>query len=135
MEIQKKLDELKQIHKKQFLYGSASALAAWDQQVYLPEKGINARAEISSFLQSQIFELQTSDRLREIIESIEKDDEFEGITKEEKAIVRESKRGYLKLKIIPPELFKRYVEGGVIGQKKWEAARKASDFRIFPARA
>ncbi len=119
-----------QLRREAETLGSVAALAAWDQETYMPPGAAEARAEQLGLMARLIHERQTSDALGEAIAACEADASLMG---DERlgASVREMRRDYDRETKVPAELIEEIARTCSQGQQAWKAARKASDFAAF----
>lgn len=125
------MEELRGIWKKRTQYDTAITLLHWDMDVYMPEKGLQATTEALSLLEMQNFETLVSERNGELIQQLKVAAVYESLTPEEQTMLNLFEHEYKKTKIIPPQLYDRFVRVVAQAQKNWQKARQASDFKLF----
>ncbi|WP_082853908.1 hypothetical protein [Kosmotoga sp. DU53] len=125
------LEKLKALSKELELINAAVATMAWDQRTYMPPKSAGTRSEAIGYLSTIAFKKFISDETGEIIRELEKEDNFNRLDENEKAMVRIAKREYEKAKAIPPELFQKFTITASKSETVWEQAKKNNDFKSF----
>ena len=98
----------------------------WDQEVMMPEGGINARAMQFSVLSTMRHELIVDNKLSGLIEEMSK---YGG--EEERSIHREIKRMHERAMLIPTELIKELSQLTTRSFPMWVEAKRKSDFKHF----
>lgn len=120
-------DNLKQLGRELQLVGDTQALLSWDQEVLLPKKGIQYRAEQMSWFSGWQHDRFTAPEVGEWI--AEAGDSIE--SQEEKANLREWKHQYEQETRLPKRLVQEFAETRVHAQSAWTEARQKSDFSLF----
>ena len=120
-------DAVMKLVREVHVLGSVEELLAWDQETYMPPKGVHARAEQHAAVATVRHERQTQPRIGELLENLDGrlDDPIE------QANVREARRDYDRAVKIPAELVGRIAKATSLGQQAWAEARKASAFDKF----
>ena len=98
----------------------------WDQEVMMPEGGINARAMQFSVLSTMRHEMVVDNKLSGLIEEMSK---YGG--EEERSIHREIKRMHERAMLIPTELIKELSQLTTRSFPVWVEAKRKSDFKHF----
>ncbi|MDY6774553.1 MAG: carboxypeptidase M32 [Halobacteria archaeon] len=104
---------------------NASSVLNWDQEVMMPEKGVEARAQELSTLSSIKHEILTDDETGEILDSVKPNGE------DEEAVVREIQREYTRSVEVPDELVEEISDTSSRAHPVWKKAREKSDFDEF----
>jgi len=127
--IKKNLDVLKQLVAELKVIGTAASLLAWDQEVYMPVKGIKVRGKQLAYLSSlshvKLISKQVGNAIKELKEC--KDD----LDLKERALLRTLSHDYFKSIKVPKELVSELTETTTLAQRAWENAKNKSDFKIF----
>jgi carboxypeptidase Taq len=105
-----------------------SAVVGWDEQVYMPPKGGEARAKHSALLATLEHDRQADPALGEYLRACRNDPK---LSPAQKALVREARRDYDKATKIPFELVRAISETSVKAHAVWVEARKTNSFRSF----
>lgn len=113
--------------KKMQNYSEALSVIFWDMRTGAPKKGLPQRAEVIGTLSAELFALQTSDALGELLTQLE-NEELDFVTRR---LYEEVKKGYEESKKIPADEFKAYTILKAKSEAAWEDAKAKSDFSIF----
>ncbi|HNO78511.1 MAG TPA: carboxypeptidase M32 [Phycisphaerae bacterium] len=105
---------------------AVDALIQWDQDTYMPQKGVNARAEMCAQIAITSHQLQTSDALGELISNVEETGEPARDTN-----IREAKRNYERASRLPSELVEQLSRASSLAKSAWAQARQENDFPAF----
>ncbi|MCT6922678.1 carboxypeptidase M32 [Metasolibacillus sp.] len=115
--------------KKMQNYHEAISVIYWDMRTGAPKKGLEQRAEVIGTLSSEVFALQTSNELGEMLAALEaKQGELDFVTKR---LFEEVKKSYDESKKIPADEYKAYVILQAKTENAWEEAKEKSDFALF----
>jgi carboxypeptidase Taq len=122
---QKLLDRTREIN----LLRSASQVLEWDEQTYLPTRGVEYRAEQLSYLGAKAHALFTDPVVGEWLESSRK----AGLAPEsdEGVNVREWTRSYERATKLPVEFVEEFEKTAALSREAWKNARQAGDFSAF----
>jgi len=126
-----KLNKLKDILGEVSDLNRAAAVLGWDQQVYMPPAGNEARGQQLGTLGKIAQEKFIADEVGVLLEGLKR--EFAGAdpASDEVAMIRVASRNYEKARRVPPAFI---VEQAVVTSRAYEAwieARAKSDFSIF----
>ena len=127
--IEFKLLELKDYIKVMENTKQALDLIYWDKMVMMPRKAVEGRSEVIAHLSEQLFNLQTSPKLKEFIDYFEPI--LEKLDKVNKSMVETLKKEYEETKKIPVERYKEFVILASKSEVAWEEAKERNDFSIF----
>ncbi len=107
--------------------GTVAELLAWDQETYMPKKGIALRAEQLSTMASVAHERLSSDEFGTLLRQLDEDiDDPVRATN-----IREMRRFYDRAVRVPAELVARIAKTTTLAKEAWVKAREASDFALF----
>jgi carboxypeptidase Taq len=106
----------------------ASAVLGWDQEVYMPPKGVVHRGQQLATLATTAHELLTSDKYGGLLHELSQKTDLEDT---EKSNIRLSLEDYEKNKKLPPEFVERLSKLTSAGFNAWVDARKQNDFSLF----
>ncbi|KGP93088.1 peptidase M32 [Pontibacillus chungwhensis BH030062] len=120
---QKFMDYVKEITQ----LGEAIGLMGWDLRTYAPKKGVEGRSEVIATLSSKIHEMQTSDQMKEYIDTLKGQTDHEIVQKS----VEECEKDYNQARKIPTAEFKEYVALQSKAESVWEEAKDKNDFEMF----
>ncbi|EYE87475.1 peptidase M32 [Fervidicella metallireducens AeB] len=126
--LQENITELKEQIKKMEYLGNALGVLYWDMRTGIPKKAIPYRGEILGYLSSELYKLQTSEKIKELMDYFKNVDELDDVTK---AMVENVKKDYERTKKIPADKYREFVILQSAAEAKWEEAKEKSDFNIF----
>ncbi|MBE6055206.1 MAG: carboxypeptidase M32, partial [Clostridium sartagoforme] len=129
MELNKKIDELKDYLSQYERLQQAIALIYWDMRTNIPNKAAESRGKVLEYLSGEAFKMITSPKIEEFIKELTAyKDEMNHV---EKRILQELERTYNETKKIPHDRYVEYVGLCSNSQLAWEKAKDTSDFEIF----
>ncbi|MEG7332995.1 carboxypeptidase [Bacillus sp. 0102A] len=129
MEIHTYKKEFFDLLKRIAHYSEAVALMHWDSRTGAPKNGSEDRAESIGQLSTDIFNIQTSDRMKELIDALY--ERFDDLAVDTKKAVELAKKEYEENKKIPEAEYKEYVILCSKAETAWEEAKGKSDFSLF----
>jgi len=126
-----KLNRLKELLGEVSDINHAASVLSWDQQVYMPSGGNEARGQQLATLGKIAQEKFVTDEVGRLIDDLKQ--EFAGADpdSDEAALIHVTARDYDKAKRVPPEFI---AEQAIVSSKvfaAWTEARSKSDFSIF----
>ena len=124
-------DDLLEISNELNNVQNAIYLLAWDERTYMPEGAVEGRSETISDLSRIYHRLITSDRLKKVLDELNKESVNAELDDLQKAAVREMTRDFERRYNIPDELIKEMAKVSSKSQAAWEKARARSDFELF----
>jgi carboxypeptidase Taq len=108
---------------------SAASVLAWDQETYMPEGSVGARAEQLSTLSSLLHRYSTDASARALASDVAS---YQGdLPAEQQAIARTFARDVEKATMLPERLVREQARVASLAQDAWKKARSASDFSLF----
>ena len=107
----------------------ASSILGWDQQVFMPPGGSQARAEQLATLDKIAHEKFTTDEIGVLLETLAAAD-FNADS-DEASLIRVAQRDYDKARKLPPDLVVALSRTCSLGQSIWAKAREKNDFSQF----
>ena len=120
------VEQLKQKSRKITNIEEASEILHWDQEVMMPEKGVEARQQQLSTLSGLSHQILVSEELGKAIENIEP----ENLSQGDKSSYREIKREHNRSTSVDQELVEKISSQSSQTLDKWKKARKEGDFNI-----
>ena len=127
--LEQKFNEFKEYIKTMEITKQAIDLIYWDKAVCMPRKAVDGRAEVIGLLSEQLFNLQTSKELMEMLKyfKVHSDD----LDEVSKSIVKNIQKEYDETKKIPIDRYKEFVILTSRSETAWEEAKDKNDFNIF----
>ncbi len=119
------IEEVNTFSRIQAIQGQLS----WDQQVMMPPKGANARAETLAWLSGRAHEIIASEKMGELI--IDLENNVTNLNEDQKTNVIEMRRSYDKSTKIPAEFIEKLTKVRSKAMGIWAEARKEKDFGLF----
>lgn len=110
-----------------FYIGDALGILQWDQEVMMPDEGIEARAKTNSALSSVFHEKITDEDFDSLIDDID----VSSLSSDKQANYREVKRIVERQSKTPEELVKELAAEKAKAVQTWERAKENSDFELF----
>ena len=111
--------------------GAAAAVLGWDQQVYMPPGGAEARAMQLSTLTKTTHDWFVSDEIGQLLEDLESELAGADYDSFEASMVRVTRRLYDRERKLPSELVAELSKATALAHQAWQEAREASDFAQF----
>lgn len=131
MDAQKNYDELIKEVKEISLLGSCYGVLEWDIQVNMPPMGGEIRSQMTSLLAGMMHEKFVSEKIGDMISSVEESDIVKDPLSVEAVNVRELRYLYDKETKLPKELVEEFEKTTSLAYNEWVAARKESNFKKF----
>lgn len=107
----------------------AAAVLQWDQEVYMPRKGAEARGEQLATLQALAHRLFASDETAELLEALEGD--LDALPPRMAKLAEVTRYDYDRALRLPEAFVKEFAIAQCRAYEAWTAARAASDFARF----
>lgn len=117
------LDRIKDLGKLEAI----DALLDWDQEVMMPSKGLEARAECAAFVAGLKHERRTSAEMGELLMGL--DGETGDPVRDTN--VRETRRRYQRAVNVPVDLVQELARTSSLAKEAWAAARRDNHFPTF----
>jgi len=129
--MEENIARLKTLLAEWFDLDRASYLLEWDQQTYMPVKGIDARGQQIGTLRKLAHERLTSDEVGRLLEELQPYAAQLHPDSDEARLVKVTQRKYDKKTRVPPAMVAELAELGAAGYAAWQVARAESNFAIF----
>jgi carboxypeptidase Taq len=130
-EIQKTVDQFKELDQRICHYNEIVELVSWDQQTGAPKKGKALRSNALGTLSTDVFQITMSEEMGHYLETLSSSQVYEQLDEVTKACVRERKREYEKMKQLPPALYKEFVIHSSNAHDVWEEAKNTNNFAHY----
>ncbi len=111
----------------------AAYLLEWEQQTYMPPKGIEARGQQMGTLRRLAHERITSDEVGRLLEELQPVVAQLDPDSDEARLVKVTQRKYDKKTRMPPAMVAELAELAAAGFAAWQVARAESNFALFQA--
>lgn len=109
----------------------AGALLSWDQEVYMPEQGVQARSEQLSTLSALAHEMITAEESGRLLEAAEAEAAALDYDSDDASLVRVVRRGYDRSAKLPTEWVIRATQTASKAFVAWRQAREENNYAIF----
>ena len=133
--MKKPLEELKRLDAEVKTLEEVQAVLDWDQQVYMPERGVHARSEQASWIAGAIHEKNTNPRVGDLLDKLGASDDnplgAEQMSDNDRRLVRAIYRDFKLATRLPSDLVSRIARVTSIAQPVWAEARRKSEFKLF----
>lgn len=110
---------------------SIGAVLGWDQETYLPTRGVDHRSEQQAMLAGMSHERFTSPRVGELLAATATHPQMKETQSDVAANFREIKRLYDRASKLPSSLVEELTRTAVRAQSAWVTAKSKSDFATF----
>lgn len=110
---------------------SIGSLLNWDQEVMMPPKGADFRAEQSSLVARLAHERFTSPQVDELLNHLAGSPLVADPESDAAAVVREVRRSYDRARKLPPSLVEEMARTATLAHPVWVDARKRSDYAAY----
>ena len=124
---EKDLKLVRDYQKETILFVYIGSLLNWDQQTYMPKKGINSRAEQSSILSSLIHKKLTSNELFSALKRLKN----KKLSFTDAIMVKRLYKIVDKSRKVPEKFVKELSKAKTLAFSAWERAREKNDFGVF----
>ncbi|MFA5851854.1 MAG: carboxypeptidase M32 [Spirochaetales bacterium] len=124
-------DEMKRLiemDRERTLFSHIGALLGWDQETYIPERGVEERAEQLAIIEGLAHEKAVRPEIGDLLEALEADKSLEDV---EKAYLRVARREFDREIKLPFDLVTEMARQTSLSQASWVQARKANNFAGF----
>jgi carboxypeptidase Taq len=117
--------------QEQALLASCTALLGWDEDTFMPPRGVTNRANQLALLAGQEHALATDPRLGELLAQVEGTALVRDPLSPPAVNVREWRRTYERCVRLPRSLVQELARLVSVAEQEWSAARDHADFRRF----
>ncbi len=109
----------------------AEAVLGWDQQVLMPPKGAEARANQLGTLSKLAHEYFTADGIGKLLAELADVAAHLDYDSDDASLIRVTQRNYTKAKRVPAALVEEISHTSALALEAWTQARKESNFTLF----
>src|ERR1700686_4290501 len=125
------LERLKAILAEVTDLSRSAAVLEWDQETYMPPRGVAARSDQLSTLLRLSHVRFTADEVGDLLSKLEDETADRPFDSYEASLVRVTRRDYEQERKLPPELVAEAARASSTARPLWEKARREADFTIF----
>lgn len=123
-----KLKRLVELDRERTLFTHIGAVLGWDQETYIPPRGIEERAEQLALIEGLAHEKAVHPEIGELLGALEAE---QGLGDTEKAYLRVARREYDKETKLPSSLVIEMARQRSLSQAAWVQAKKQKNFARF----
>ncbi len=109
--------------------GSAAAVLGWDQETYMPDGAVAARAEQLATLSTLAHQYMTNEAAQRAVEDVRP--QLSSLSERERRTTETFIRDHERALKIPASLITEQARVASLAQDAWKKARAASDFSLF----
>ena len=120
-QLKKELDRVQALEMSLVLFG-------WDNATQAPKEAIENTAKVMGILSGEYYNFLINDKVKGLLKQLDQEKDLDAY---EKAVLKEVKKSYEDLELIPAEEYQEYSELTSISQHVWEEAKEKNDFSIF----
>ncbi len=124
IELQSKLD-------KAAALSAALNLLQWDTETLAPEAASEQTAKIVGILSDEYLQTLLNPETKKLLEQLEGKEEYDRLTLDQKAILRQLRRNFDQMENIPPNEYAAFNELTTKSSLAWAKAREKNDFDAF----
>lgn len=116
---------------KAYAYRSALTLFNWDNSTAAPKDAVAYTAKAIGILSGEYYNVIINDELKQILEQLSTKEEQEKLSAYEKAIVKQMRKEYRDLELIPAEEYQAYELVLAKAFPVWEEAKNTNNYEMF----
>jgi len=124
-------DKLQVYLDKAYAYRTALTILSWDNSTAAPKGAIENTAKAIGILSGESYNTIINDDVKFLLEELSKEEEQAQLTLYEKAIVKQMKKEFKDLEVIPADEYQAY---GMLLAKAgpvWEEAKNTNNYNMF----
>jgi carboxypeptidase Taq len=129
--MEQKLTQLKTLLADIIDLGRIGGLLGWDQQVYMPPEGAEARGQQQALIGRLGHERQTSTELGQLLDELKPYAATLDPNSDDARLVKVTAKGYDKALRIPTHLIEEFARVTTMANMAWVEARQKADFSLF----
>ncbi len=129
--MKEQLDFIYKEQKELSTFGGIAALLGWDQMTYMPALGAAERSEQSALISRLAHEKVVSDKLWKAVKTLSDQDNFNKLSKRDKAVVARLEKDLEKARKVPSDFVERMSKTTTLAYTSWQEARQKEKFSVF----
>ncbi len=133
--MQKALEQLKEFDAEIKALEEVQAVLEWDQQVYMPERGVHGRSEQTAELATIVHQKNTNPAIGDLLDKLDASDEnplgSADLDDDDRRLVRAVYRDFRQATRLPADLVSKIARVTSVAQSVWAEARRKSQFKLF----
>lgn len=123
------MERLTKLMQKMKHYEEAIGLMHWDLRTGAPRQATEGRAAVISFMSGELFQLQTSDRMQKLLQTLQSN--LSSYSRTDQKCIEECQRIFNQSKKIPQAQFEQYVTLTAQAESIWEEAKAKNNWALF----
>jgi carboxypeptidase Taq len=135
MDTKSALEQLKKLDREIKSLHEIEAVLGWDQQVYMPERGVHGRGEQLAMLAGEAHRRETNPEIGDLLDKLGASDAnplgSESLNDPDRRLIRAIYRDFKQATRLPAELMQRIARVTTNAHAVWTEARKKDDFKLF----
>ena len=112
-------------------YQTALVLLNFDNSTLAPKEAVEFTAKSIGILSGEAYASLINPEVKALLDALSKDEEQEKLSFNEKAIVKELKKSFEDLELIPPEEYQAYQMVLAKAAPVWEEAKETNNFALY----
>jgi carboxypeptidase Taq len=124
-------DEMIALSRAETLLASCLDVLEWDEEVCMPTRGVEHRAEQRALLAGLVHDRGTDPRYEELLVTVEGSDLVSDPESPEAVNVREIRREFDRERRMPRRLVEEWARVTAMAQQTWSESRRRDDFASF----
>ena len=131
MNAEQAYEEIIRLSREETLLASCLDLLEWDEEVSMPRKGVEHRAEQRALLAGLVHDRGTDPRHEELLVTVEGSSLLSDPESAAAVNVREIRREFDKERRMPRRLVEEWARVTAVAQQRWAESRRNDDFASF----
>jgi len=124
-------EQLKPHLDKAYAYRTALVLLSWDNSTLAPKKALANTSKAVAILSGERYKALINKEVKDLLWALSTEKEQAELTAYEKAIVKNVKKNFEDLELIPPQEYQEYQLLLAKSKSAWEYAKTNNDFAAF----
>ena len=124
-------EQLNEHLERSVAFTTALTLFEWDTETLAPEAASDQTSKIVGILSEEYFKSIINDEVKGLLEQLEEKDQFNSLEQEQQAVVKQLRKLYGELAVIPREEYREYSELIAKSVIEWSDAREHDAFSEF----
>lgn len=127
----KKFEELQPYLDKAYAYRTALTLISFDNSTIAPKEAIDFTSKAIGILSLENYNTLINPEVKSLLEVLSTEEEQEQLSIHEKAIVKDLRKTFCDLELIPPEEYQAYQMLLAKADHVWEEAKGTNDYALY----
>ena len=127
----KKFEELQPYLDKAYAYRTALTLISFDNSTTAPKEAIDFTSKAIGILSLENYNTLINPEVKTLLAELSTEEEQKQLSVNEKAIVKDLKKTFRDLELIPPEEYQAYQMLLAKADHVWEEAKNTNDYKMY----